>query len=221
MRRKASCFGRQGEVQLGESGIALHGGGIVAAHAVQLLRRRHHQRLVGIVVVDGLRNDRGGAVGELHHRGHGQQVLIKAGIEKDAVFADRSSQRSAKLLLAIVGLAGGEGRLGIEIAIAQVVEVAAVPLIGARFGSDVEHRAARASQLRAVGVGRDAKLLDHLVAELIRRAIASVGLRIERIVVVGAVHLEVVGKSSHSAERQISVGIRGQTPRILDNSRRE
>ncbi len=129
--QKRELFWRKREVQLGESGIALHGGGIRAAHAVQLLRRCHYQCLVGVVVVGRLSNNRRGSVSELHHGWHGQQVLVKAGIKKDPVLADRAAESAPKLLLAIVRLAGGIGLLRVEIAIAQIVEAAAVPLIGA------------------------------------------------------------------------------------------
>lgn len=124
-------FWRKGEVQLGESGIALHGGGIGAAHTVEVGGGSHHQLLVGIVVVGGLGNNGCASVGKLHHRGHGQQVLIKAGIEEDAVFADRSSEGGAELLLAVVRFAVGIGLLRVKIAISQIVETGAVPLIGA------------------------------------------------------------------------------------------
>jgi len=98
--------------------------------------------LIGVVVVGWLCNHRRCSVGELHDGRHGQQMLVKSGVEEDAVFADRSAERRAKLLLAIVRLTGGIGLLGVEIAVAQIVEAAAVPLVGTRLGDHVKHRAA-------------------------------------------------------------------------------
>ena len=58
-------------------------------------------------------------------------MLVKACIEENAVFANRSPQSAAELLLAIVRLAGGERLLGVEVAVAKVVERAAMPIVAA------------------------------------------------------------------------------------------
>ena len=69
-------------------------------------------------------------MGKLHDGGNGQQMLVEAGVKEQAVFANRSPDGAAKLLPAIIGLAGDVGLLGVEDAIAQIVEGAAVPIVG-------------------------------------------------------------------------------------------
>src|SRR5271157_2160540 len=146
-------------------------------------------------------------------------ILVKACIEENAVSANRPSQSAAELLLAIVRLAGGKCLLGVKVAVAKVIERSTVPVIATRLGHYVEHSTASPAQFGAIGVRRDAKLLDDFVAELIGRAITSPRLCIKRIVVVGAVHQEIVLESTDTAERQVAIRIGGKTARILRHSR--
>ena len=94
-----------------------------------------------------------------------------------------------------------------------------MPLVRSRFRRDVEDGSARASQLRAIGICRDPKLLDDFVAELVGRAIAASSLREERVVVVRSVDQEAVLKATHAANRQVAIGIGGKTARILGHIR--
>src|SRR5271167_3936880 len=100
-------------------------------------------------------------------------MLVKAGIEECPVLANRPPQSAAELLLAIFRLAGGERLLRIEVAVAQVVEQSAMPIVAARLGHDVEYTPARPAEFGTVGVRRYAELLDDFVAELVRRTIAA------------------------------------------------
>ena len=61
-------------------------------------------------------------------------MLIEAGIKEDAVFAYRAADGAAELLLAVVGLAGCVGLLGVEDAVAQIVEAGAMPVVRSRLG---------------------------------------------------------------------------------------
>ena len=146
-------------------------------------------------------------------------MLVKACIEEHAVSANRSPQSAAELLLAIAGLAGGERLLGIERTVAQIVERAAMPFVVARLGYHVENPAARPAEFGTVGVRRDPELLDDFVAELIRRAITSARLGVKGIVVIGAVHQEVVLEAADTAEREIAIRVGGETARVLRYSR--
>ena len=125
-------FRRQYEVQLGEAGVAIHGGRVHPAHTVELLRRRHHQLLVASFIVRGLRDHAAGAVGELHDGGDRQEMLVKAGVEKYPVFANRFPQSAAELLTAVVRLTVGVGLLRVEETVAQVIEQAAMPVVASR-----------------------------------------------------------------------------------------
>ncbi len=60
-----------------------------------------------------------------------KQVLIESGIEEDAIFANGSADGAAELLLAIVRLIGGIRLPGVEVAVAQIVEAAAMPVVRA------------------------------------------------------------------------------------------
>ena len=107
-------LGRKRKVHFAEGGITVHLRGIGASHRIQLLGCGIDQLLVLVVIVGGLGHDGAGAVGELHNGGHRQQVLIVAGIEEDAVLANRSAQGAAKLLLTIVRLIGGVRLASVE-----------------------------------------------------------------------------------------------------------
>jgi hypothetical protein len=76
-----------------------------------------------------------------------------------------------------------------------------MPVIGARLGDDIDHRAAGAPELGAVGVGRDAKFLHDFGRKLIGSTVASTGLREEGIVEVAAIDEEAVVESAQAAER--------------------
>src|SRR5271157_2343716 len=142
-------------------------------------------------------------------------MLVKACIEKNTVSANRSPQGAAELQLAIIRLAGGERLLSVEVAVAEVIERAAMPIVAAGLGHHVEHPTASPAEFGTVGVRRDAELLDDFIAELIRRAITSSRLRVKRVIVVGAVHQEVVLEAADAAEGQIAVGVGGETARVL------
>src|SRR5271157_2036346 len=146
-------------------------------------------------------------------------MLVKAGIEEYPVLANRPSQSGAELLLAIVGLAGGIRLLSVKGAVAEVIERGAVPLVAARLGHYVEYGAASPAEFGAVGVRRYAELLDDFVAELIGGTVAPPRLRVKRIIIVGAIHQKVVLEAPDAAKRQVTVGVRGQTSRILGCAR--
>src|ERR1019366_3839442 len=84
-----------------------------------------------------------------------------------------------------------------------------------------EDRASSLPELRAIGVGGDAELLDDFVAELIGRAIAAPRLGKEGVIVVRAIHQKAVLKSPGSAKRQVAVRVGGETARVLGHSRSE
>ena len=118
-RTKASCLGERLKSTLANPALPCMVVGYVPPMAVQLLCGGVTSCWSCVVVVVGLRNDGAGAVGKLHDRRHGQQVLIESGIEEDAVFANGSAERASELLLAVVGLFGGIRLPGIEVAIAK------------------------------------------------------------------------------------------------------
>ncbi len=171
--------------------------------------------LVEVVVVGGLRHHCGCAVAELHDLRHGQLVLVVSQVQEHAIFHQRAAERSAELALLLIRLTADVRRLRIEIPVANVEESGAVPVVPARICHYVEHCPACAAQLGAVAVRRHAELLDHLVAELIRRAIASAGLCVEAVVIVGAVHQiavlvaarPAVRQSRHSSRRSARAGL--------------
>src|SRR5271166_861258 len=98
-------------------------------------------------------------------------MLVKAGIEEYPVLANRPSQSTAELLLAIVGLAGGIRLLSVKGAVAKVIERGAVPLVAARLGHYVEYGAASPAEFGAVGVRRYAELLQRRTRQGWRRRI--------------------------------------------------
>ena len=79
--------------------------------------------------------------------------------------------------------------------------------VGTALGDHVDHTAARASDFRRIGVGCDLEFLNGILAEAIRaaaRAGASGGLSEERVVGVGAVHLQAVRGTALAAEGEIA-----------------
>jgi hypothetical protein len=94
-------------------------------------------------------------------------------------------------------------------------------VIRARFGDDVDDRAAGASLFRAVGIGGDAELLHDFGRELVGSAIASTSLGEEGIVVVAAIDEGGVLESANTAEGKIAVGGGSQAAGILRDTGRE
>src|SRR5271157_3024292 len=202
------------EVDLGKNRVAGHLGWIFARQRIQLCSRGEDLVLVQAVVVGRLRNHTAGAVAELHDRRHRQLMLIVPEIYEGAILVEGTAQSSAELPLPLVGLAADVGRLGVEVAVANIEKAGSMPVVAARVGDHVEHRSSGASQLGAVTIGRDAKLLDDLVAELIGRAIASAGLSEKAIVVVGAVDQKAVLVAASSAVGEITVRAGGLPSRV-------
>jgi len=161
------------------------------------------------------------AVEEFDDIGNVEDVLIESGEEENLVALDWTADGASDLLLAIVWLEGKKRIRRAEGTVAEVVERGTVQVIGARFGDDIDDRAAGASLFSAVRIGGDAELLYDFGGELVGSAIASAGLREEGVVEVGAVDEGGVLESANAAEGEIAVGRGGEAARILRDAGRE
>ncbi len=148
-------------------------------------------------------------------------MLVEPAEEEDFVFPDGTAERGSALLLAAMRLESHHGIGRAESAVADVVEAGAVPVIGARFGDDVDDCTAGASLLRTVGIRGDAELLDDFVGELVGRAIQAASLGEEGVVEIAAIDQEAVLKSAQATERKIAVGSGGERARVLRDAGRE
>ena len=147
--------------------------------------------------------------------------MIESSEEEDFVLFDGAANGGSALLLAAVGFERHH-RIGrTESAVADVIQSAAVPVVGAGFGDDVDDCAASASQLGTGGIGGDAKLLHDFVGELVGGAIKAASLGEEGIVEVAAVDEEAVLESAKAAEGKIAVGGGGKVAGILRDAGRE
>ena len=92
--------------------------------------------------------------------------------------------------------------LRVERVVAEIVEGVAVQAVGSALRDDVDDAAGRLAELRGVGVGQDLELADRFLAEA--RAHGADDL----VVVVEAVHHDVVRASPLAGERQARRGRR-------------
>src|SRR3954462_3844806 len=116
-----------------------------------------------------------------------ENVLVESGEEKDLVGLQRTANGAPDLLLAVVRLESEEWGGGAERTVAKVVKACAMVVVRSGLGDHVDHSAARASLLSAIGIRGNAKLLHDFRGELIRGTVASPRLRKEGIVIVSAV----------------------------------
>ena len=200
--------------------------GKVPACCRELRRGGEHQCLVaGFVIARSfrpcarLRNHHRASVDKTHDVGNVEDVLIEAGKEKRAVAPDGAAQGKAELLLLIVRLEIHEGMGCRQGAVPQEIEIRSVKTIGARLGDHIHHCASGTSQVGAVGIRGDAKLLYHFVGELIRRAIAAAGLSEKGVVVVAAVHQVAGLKAADAAKSKIAIRTGSETAWVLGHAR--
>src|SRR5437868_11878243 len=148
-----------------------------------------------------------------------KNVLVQATKEKNLVTLDRPAQSEAELLLTVLRRAVKVRVLRVNLAVAQEVEVGAVPVVGTGLSYHVHHCTPSASQFRAIGIRRNAKLLHHFIRKLVGSAIATASLSKKRVVVVPTVDQVAGLVSTNPAKRQITIGGGGQSARILRDSR--
>src|SRR5581483_1303723 len=209
-------------IQLEKSRIAQQFRAVFPSKLRQLCRRAQHEVFVARFVItrktragDGFCRHRRAAVRKSHHRGYVKNMLIEPGKKECAVPPNRPSDGEPELLLAVAGLEVNKRMLRIQRTVAHEVKTGAVNGVGPRLGDYIDHRAARAAQLCAVGIRGDAKLLYHFITELIRRTVAAPRLCKETVVVISAVDQEAGLITAYTAECQIPARSRGQPPWIL------
>src|ERR1039458_8632729 len=97
-----------------------------------------------------------------------------------AVFLDRASHGQTVLGAGVGRLINVAERVGrLDVTVAQVSKGAAVELVGARLGNNVDHAARRLSVFRGIAVGEDLKLLHRVLrhggADSVGRIVHRVG----------------------------------------------
>src|SRR6266446_4591811 len=97
--------------------------------------------------------------------------------------------------------------VGVHVAVAEKLERRAVKRVRAGLGDDVGDRAAGASELGGVAAAVDLELFHRIDAELVRRAAGAgtaEGLAVEIVVVIAAIHLQIVERAAQAAEAEIA-----------------
>ena len=159
---------------------------------------------------------------KLHHPGQIENVLIVTRKQERLVALDRPSERRSKLVLHIARIESHKWRRrSSQRTVAQIIERVPVPMIRARLGHHIHHRAPGPSRLRPITTRLHAELLHHLVRKLVRRAISPRSLRIEPVVVVPSIHQEAVVISANPAIGKVPVRSRRQVSRILRHPRHQ
>ena len=149
------------DVEFGKGRVADLRSGVFSGERGEVRGSGEDQALIGGFVVPGCVRSGGGlgydlrtAIEEFDDVGNVEDVLIESREEENLVAPDRPADCAPDLLLAIVWLEGKEGIRCAEGAVAEIVEGGAVQVIGARFGDDIDDRAAGASLFSAVRIGR-------------------------------------------------------------------
>ena len=149
------------------------------------------QRLITVLVIAMMQrfctflwNNFRTSIEKMDNRWNVKDVLVESAEEEYFVAPQRAAHSKPKLLLPILGFEIHKRMTGIEGTVTQKIEASAMNVIGSRLSDYVHHRAARASQFRAVGVGGNTKLLHHFVGKLVGSAIAATGLGEEAVVVI-------------------------------------
>src|SRR5690348_3978390 len=91
-----------------------------------------------------------------------QERALVSTEEKEAVLLDRAAGAASELIALEEVMCWREEVAGIQVAVAQKLEGAAVQLVGAGFGDHVDNRAGAAAVLGAVAVGLNAELLHRI-----------------------------------------------------------
>ena len=115
--------------------------------------------------------------------------------EECSVFLNGTAKSSAKLVLLIVRGGRIEKASGIQRLIAEKLIGAAVPIVGAGFGDNIDDGAGVAAVFGVKGVGENAKFSDAIGRWLNGRRVH------EQVVAVAAVHAKVVGASTAAIDR--------------------
>ncbi len=119
----------------------------------------------GRPLVDPLQRRRGRDQGVLHALGVGADTLIVAENEK-LIVLDRAAERTTEVVLDQHG--NGNARpiieevVGVEVAVAEVVEPVAVKLVGASAGDELHLPAGAAAVFRLAPIGHDAGFLHRV-----------------------------------------------------------
>ena len=138
-------------------------------------------------------------------------LAVEVKEEEVLVLDHRSANRAAELVhmerLAHNGARVVDPRVGVHIAVAQVLKRGAMEFVRAGFGHHVSDRAARSAELGRVAITVDLELFHRIDAELVGCPSGSGpahGLAVKIIVVVTAVHLQVVESAPQAAEAQVA-----------------
>src|SRR5262249_44896825 len=143
----------------------------------------------------------------------GQMAPLSIVVEEKEIFVldYRAAKRSSELVHVerlprdVAGIV--DPGVGVHVAVAQIVERRAVKIVGAGLGDHVGDRSAGASELGGIAVAIDLELFHGIDAELVWRssgAGAAHGLTVEVVVVVAAVHLEIIESAAQTAKAQIA-----------------
>src|SRR5262245_12744998 len=95
------------------------------------------------------------------------RLLVVGHEEKGLVAVQRSSEGSAKLLARGGGIVAEDGAWS-KLAVAKIVESAAVPEVGSGFRDDIHHASRGAAEFRGKAGAHDLEFPDRFLADYIR-----------------------------------------------------
>src|SRR5581483_1818030 len=122
-------FGGEYRIQFDETRVAHQSRREFAAHGRKVVGGGKHSSLVCRFVICGRRSYGRSAVQEVDHGGDMKNVLIESCEHEEPVLRERASKGASELMLAIGWFEIQHAIVCIYLAVAQVVESAAMPII--------------------------------------------------------------------------------------------